>query len=97
MDKRIYIAVGMFAMPDRKPREKVVAEITLPYLTQVAAGIGQELSREDAIAFLNQEGRAYAMWKQMMRAGEEYIKSTLRHGQTIPLHRPNPPRGRVAV
>jgi hypothetical protein len=84
-------------MPDRKPREKVVAEITLPYLTQVPAGIGQELSREDAMAFLNQEARAYAMWKQMMRAGEDYIKSTLRHSQTMPMHGPNPPRGRVAV
>ena len=49
------------------------------------------------MAFLNPEGRAYAMWKQLMRAGEEYSKSTLRHGQTMPLHRPNPPRGRVAV
>lgn len=84
-------------MPHRKPREKVVAEITVPYLTQVAAGIGQELSREDAMAFLNQEGRAYDMWKQIMRAGEEYIKSTLRGTHTITLHRPNPPRGRVAV
>jgi hypothetical protein len=82
-------------MPDRKPREKVVAEITVPYLKQVAAGIG--LSREDAMAFLNQEGRAYDMWKQMMRAGEEYIKSTLRNTQPIPLHRPTPPRGRMAV
>jgi hypothetical protein len=98
MDKRIYIAGSRsVAMPDRKPREKVVAEITVLYLTQVAAGIGQELSREDAVAFLNQEGRAYAMWKQMMRAGEEYIKSTLRHSQAIPLHRPTPPRGRVAI
>ena len=84
-------------MPQRKPREKVVAEITVPYLTQVAAGIGQELSREDAMAFLNQQGRAYDMWKQMMRAGEEYIKSTLRGTHTITLYRPNPPRGRVAV
>ena len=84
-------------MADRKPREKVVAEITAPYLAQVAAGIGHELSREDAMAFLNQEGRAYAMWKQMMRAGEEYIKSTLRSGHTIPIHRHTPPRGRMAV
>jgi hypothetical protein len=58
-------------MPDRKPREKVVAEITVPYLKQVAAGIGRELSGGDAMAFLNEEGRAYDMWKQMMRAGEE--------------------------
>jgi hypothetical protein len=49
------------------------------------------------MAFLNQEGRAYDMWKQMMRAGEEYIKSTLRGTHAIALHRPNPPHGRVAV
>jgi hypothetical protein len=84
-------------MPHRKPHEKVVAEITVPYLAQVAAGIGHELSREDAMAFLNQEGRAYAMWKQMMRAGEEYIKSSLRSGRTISMHRHVPPRGRMAV
>jgi hypothetical protein len=84
-------------MPDRKPREKVIAEITVPYLKQVAAGIGRELSREDAMAFLNQEGHAYDMWKQMMRAGEEYIKSTLRNPHTVPPHRPTIPRGRVAV
>jgi hypothetical protein len=84
-------------MPDRKPREKVVAEITVPYLKQVAAGIGRELSREDAVAFLNEEGRAYDMWKQMMRAGEEYIKWTLRNAHTLPMHRPTAPRGRVAV
>lgn len=84
-------------MSDRKPREKVVAEITVPYLKQVAAGIGRELSREDAMAFLNQEGRAYDMWKQMMRAGEEYIKSTLRNAHPVPVHRPVPPRGRMAV
>ena len=98
MDRRIYIAgVGVLPMPERKPREKVVAEITVPYLKQVAAGIGRELSREDAMAFLNEEGRAYDMWKQMMRAGEEYIKSTLRNPPTIALHRPPVPRGRVAV
>jgi len=98
MDKRIYIAEGEgAAMPDRKPREKVVAEITAPCVAQVAAGIGHELSREDAMAFLNQEGQAYAMWKQMMGACEEYIKSTLRSGHTIPMYRHIPPRRRVAV
>jgi hypothetical protein len=49
------------------------------------------------MAFPNQEGRAYAMWNQMMRAGEEYIKSTLRSGHTIPMHRHTPLRGRIAV
>jgi len=84
-------------MPDRKPRERVVAEITLPYVIQVAAGIGRELSIEDAMAFLNQEGHAYAMWKQMMRAGEDYIKYTLRGGRTIPISHPAPSRRRAAI
>lgn len=98
MDERIYIRQGEgIFMPDRKPREKVVAEITLPYVTQVAAGIGRQLSFEEAMTFLNQEGHAYAMWKQMMRAGEEYIKHTLRGGRTIPIRDPAPPRGRAAM
>ena len=83
-------------MPDRKPRERVVAEITLPYVTQVAAGIGRELSYEEAMAFLNQQGHAYDMWKQMMRAGEDYIKHTLRGGRTLPISHPPPSRQRVA-
>jgi len=29
------------------------------------------------MAFLNQNGRAYEMWKRMMQAGEDYIKSSL--------------------
>jgi hypothetical protein len=42
---------------------------------------GCPMSREQAVAFLNQEGHAYEMWKQMMRAGEEFIAgSLLRHG-----------------
>jgi hypothetical protein len=84
-------------MPDRKPRERVIAEITLAYVTQVAAGMSRDLSFDEAMAFLNQEGHAYAMWKQMMRAGEEYIKHTLRGGRTIPISRPAPPRGRMAL
>ena len=35
------------------------------------------MTREDAIAFLNHNGRAYDMWKHMMQAGEDYIKQTL--------------------
>ena len=70
-------------MADRKPREKVVAEITLAYLTQVAAEAGRSLSPEQARAFLNQEGRAYDLWKRMMPAGERYIKSCLRTRSTI--------------
>jgi len=98
MDRRIYIPQGEGrSMADRKPRERVIAEITLPYVTQVAAGIGRDLSFEEAMAFLNQEGHAYAMWKQMMRAGEEYIKHTLRGGRTIQISHSAPHRGRAAI
>ncbi len=66
-------------MTEKKKREKVIAEITLAHLTQFACEAGRSLSQQEAIAFLNQDGRAYAMWKRMMQAGEEYIKSTLQH------------------
>ena len=84
-------------MPDKKPRERVVAEITLPYLTQVAAEAGRALSPEEALAFLNQEGRAYDMWKCMMQAGEDYIKSSLRTRRALALLPTPAHRGRVAI
>ena len=68
-------------MTEKKKREKVVAEITLAHLAQFALESGRTLSREEAIAFLNQDGRAEAMWKHMMHAGEEYIKSNLQPGK----------------
>ena len=64
-------------MTQKKQREKVVAEITTFHLTQMMQGLSQSLSREEAIAFLNQDGRAYEMWRHMMHAGEAYVKSTL--------------------
>jgi hypothetical protein len=64
-------------MTTKKNREKVVAEITTFHLTQLLQGLGRTLSREEAIAFLNEGSRAYDMWKQMMLAGEAYIKSAL--------------------
>lgn len=71
---------GQELMTEKKKREKVVAELTLAHLMQLAEEAGQPLSQEEAIAFLNQDGRAYAMWKHMMQAGEEYFKSTLQPG-----------------
>ncbi|HEY7099035.1 MAG TPA: hypothetical protein VH437_20085 [Terriglobales bacterium] len=65
-------------MPEKKKRQKVTAEITLAHLAQFAAEAGGALTTEQALAFLNQDGRAYAMWKHMMQAGEAYFKSTLR-------------------
>jgi len=84
-------------MPDRKPRQKVVAEITLAHLTQFAAQMGRSLSQEDAVAFLNQNGRAYEMWKRMMQAGEDYIKSSLQTRAPVPIARPSSHRTRAAV
>jgi len=64
-------------MTEKKKRQKVVAEITVAHLTEFASEIGCDLTQDEAIAFLNEEGRAYEMWKHMMRAGEEYMKSVL--------------------
>ena len=69
-------------MPRKKQREKVVAEITTFHLTQLArAALGKSLSREEAIAFLNDGDRAYHMWKHMMHAGEAYIQSAIQNRQ----------------
>ena len=57
-------------MTDRKVWEQIVAEITLVHLVQIAAEAGGRVSREDAVAFLHQNGRAYDLWKNMMHAGQ---------------------------
>jgi hypothetical protein len=59
-------------------RQKVVAEMTAAHLQQFARELGTPLSAPDALVFLNEQGHAYEMWKQMMRAGEQYIKARLR-------------------
>lgn len=86
-------------MTEKKRREKVTAEITLAHLTQFAVEAGGSLSPEEAIAFLNQNGRAYAMWKHMMQAGEEYFKSTMQHQEqtTLRMVRPTRESRRAAV
>ncbi len=38
---------------------------------------GCPVSREQALAFLNQEGRAFEMWKHMMQAVEDFIACSL--------------------
>ena len=65
-------------MNDKKLKERVVAEISVPYLVQVAAECGISLTREQAVDFLNRDGRAYDIWKHMMGAGEECIRQGLR-------------------
>ncbi len=65
-------------MTEKKKREKVTAEITVAHLIQFARELGEHLSREEAITFLNRDGRAYGMWKHMMHAAEEYVKTNLK-------------------
>jgi len=65
------------AMTPRKKREKVVAEITTIHLMKFMQEQGRSLDQQQAINFLNEGDRAYVMWKQMMYAGENYIKSVL--------------------
>jgi len=55
----------------------VMAEITLSHLLRLATEQGCPVSRKQALAFLNQEGRAFEMWKQMMQADEEVIARSL--------------------
>ena len=69
-------------------RQKVVAEMTAVHLQQFAREMGTSLSTPDALVFLNEHGRAYEMWKQMMRAGEDYIKTKLQESHRRAAARP---------
>ena len=62
-------------MTDKKDRERVIAGITLSHLIRLGNEQGCFVSREQAIAFLNQEGRAFEMWKHMMQAAEGKAKN----------------------
>jgi tRNA nucleotidyltransferase (CCA-adding enzyme) len=62
--------VRVKAMTDKKDRERVIAEITLSHLIRLGNEQGCPVSREQALAFLNQEERAFEMWKHMMQAAE---------------------------
>jgi hypothetical protein len=64
-------------MTDKKDRERVIAEITFSYLMRLGSEQGCPVSREQALAFLNQEGRAFEMWKHMMQAAEDFIAGSL--------------------
>jgi hypothetical protein len=54
-----------------------MADITLSHLMRLANEEGCSVSREQTLAFLNEQGRAFEMWKHMMQAGEEFIASSL--------------------
>ena len=64
-------------MTKRKTRERVIAEITLFHLVRLAAEHGCNVSREQAMVFLNEEERAQEMWGQMMQAGLDFIAARL--------------------
>ena len=64
-------------MTDKKDRERVITEITLSHLLRLGNEQGCPVSRHQALAFLNQEGRAFEMWKHMMQAAEEFIAASL--------------------
>lgn len=69
--------LGGKAMTDKKDIERVIAEITLSHLIRLGNEQGCPVSRQQALAFLNQEGRAFEMWKHMMQAAEEFIAGSL--------------------
>ena len=74
-------------MSEKKDRERVIAEITLSHLMRLGNEQGCHVSREQALAFLNQEGRAFEMWKHMMQAAEDFIAgSLLRHSLSLGGH-----------
>jgi len=64
-------------MMPKKKRVKIVAEITAAHLIKLMQEQGNVLDQQQAFAFLNEGDRAYMLWKQMMYAGESYIKSVL--------------------
>ena len=71
-------------MTQKKDRDRVMAEITLTHLLRLANEQGCPVSREQALAFLNQRGRAYEMWKHMMQAGEDFIARSLWGADALP-------------
>jgi hypothetical protein len=75
-------------------REKVTAEITLAHLQQFAREAGTNMNAAELAAFLNEKGRAQAVWTHMMQAGEDYVKSTLA-GKTVRLHNPGRSAGQL--
>jgi hypothetical protein len=58
-------------------REKVTAEITVGHMLQFARELGSTMNTTEAAEFLNEHGRAQAVWIHMMQAGEEFLKSNL--------------------
>ena len=55
----------------------MIAEITVSHLMCLGNEQGCPGSREQAPAFLNQEGQPFEMWKHMMHAAEEFRAGNL--------------------
>lgn len=55
-------------MTDNKNSERVIAEISLSHLMRLGNEQDCSVSREQGLASLNQEGRAFETWKHMMQA-----------------------------
>jgi uncharacterized protein with HEPN domain len=77
-------------------REKVTAEITLAHVLQFAKEAGATMNVAEVAAFLNEKGRAQAVWTQMMQAGEQYIKSSLENNRAG-LHNLKQPAARAST
>ena len=63
-------------MRQKRNRDRVMAEITPFHLMRLASERGSSLSREQAVALLNQEC-AQRMWQHMMQAGLDFIACIL--------------------
>ena len=78
---------GGSVMRQKRDRDRVIAEITAFHLIRLASERGCSLSRQQAIAFLNQE-RAQEMWEQMMQAGLNFIAFSLLSNTPAPEYVP---------
>src|ERR1700758_1260786 len=56
-------------MDGTRRRGKVVAEITLAHIRQLAFMFGWPVGEDHVLALLNLGGHAYGMWMRMMQAG----------------------------
>jgi intracellular sulfur oxidation DsrE/DsrF family protein len=64
-------------MPKKRNRERVTAEITLLHLIRLASEHGHSVTREQAVAFLNEKESAQEIWMHMMQAGLDFIACSL--------------------
>ena len=65
-------------MMQKRTRRKVTAEISVCHLMRLANECGHPVSPEQALAFMNEDGRAFEMSKHMMHAAEDFITHNLR-------------------